>query len=488
VCKAIDGAQAVKETDAETVSRLAAMPALEYERCRETEARRMRCRVSALDAEVIKARGEGEQAAQELSVINRAPAPCDDPVDGAELLDDLRGTVKRFIVLPDHADVAVALWIVHTYVYELFEHSPILALLSPEKRCGKSVTLALIAALSRNSLMSTNATAAALYRAIDIYNPSLMMDELDSIGDEARVADLRNILNSGFQRTGGHVLRCEGDNNTLKAFPTYCPKAVAAIGKLPETAMDRSIKIHMRRKLRHESTDRLRGFDPTPLRARLVRWAEDTAPRLPSIKVDLPQALNDRAQDFWEPLLIIAAVASDRWLRTGMDAALALSGEDSAESIGAALLADILGIFQREGADRLATAKLLDALAAIEDRPWAGWARGKPLHAHGLAKLLAPYAVASTTIRLPDGSTPKGYHRDHFNDAWNRYLPDETPVQKRNTATTPANKGDSPLFENATTKPCCVSENATKANGTSPCGGVAEKNPVPAREEGILAL
>ena len=64
------------------------------------------------------------------------------------------------------------------------------------------------------------------------------------------------------------------------------------------------------------------------------------------------------------------------------------------------------------------------ALIAIEGRPWAEWKAGKPITANGLARLLAPFAIAPGTIRTGTG-TPKGYQLAQFEDAFARYLPGE---------------------------------------------------------------
>ena len=73
--------------------------------------------------------------------------------------------------------------------------------------------------------------------------------------------------------------------------------------------------------------------------------------------------------------------------------------------------------------DRLSSAELVVALIAIEGRPWAEWKVGKPITANGLARLLAPFGIAPSTIRT-SGGTPKGYQRAQFEDAFARYLPE----------------------------------------------------------------
>lgn len=52
------------------------------------------------------------------------------------------------------------------------------------------------------------------------------------------------------------------------------------------------------------------------------------------------------------------------------------------------------------------------------------------MDARTLARKLKPYEIKPGTIRLADGTTPKGYRRDWFFDAWARYLtlsPQEPP-------------------------------------------------------------
>jgi hypothetical protein len=90
----------------------------------------------------------------------------------------------------------------------------------------------------------------------------------------------------------------------------------------------------------------------------------------------------------------------------------------------APLLADIRAIFAERRTVRLPSAELVEALVAIEGRPWAEWKAGKAITANGLARLLAPFAIKPGTIRT-GGATPKGYQLAQFEDAFARYLPGE---------------------------------------------------------------
>ena len=110
--------------------------------------------------------------------------------------------------------------------------------------------------------------------------PTLLLDEIDAIftakGDENKEA-LRALLNAGFERRAT-VPRCvAGPNNTLREFQVFCPKALAGIGKLPDTVADRSIPITMTRRKREEVIKKFRARDAEviakPIAAALEAWA-----------------------------------------------------------------------------------------------------------------------------------------------------------------------------------------------------------------------
>jgi hypothetical protein len=95
---------------------------------------------------------------------------------------------------------------------------------------------------------------------------------------------------------------------------------------------------------------------------------------------ELPEELDDRAQDIVEPLLAIAEKVGEEWPQKARDAAVALlTGEhrEDSESLGVRLLRDIRSVFDEEGTDRLRTTGILTALNKRDDAPW-GNLRGRP--------------------------------------------------------------------------------------------------------------
>ena len=189
------------------LAELASLSILDYERRRKSEAEALGCRPAFLDKLVDKIRKEqsDDDEPQVLSIED--PEPWPDPVDGAAVLDEISQTIGSYVALPDGVADTVALWILHSYCMDAMFISPFLTLSSPERRCGKTTLLGLVRTLSRRSLLASNITAAALFRTIERFRPSLMIDEFETfIRDDD---ELRGILNSGHTRTSAFVIRLE---------------------------------------------------------------------------------------------------------------------------------------------------------------------------------------------------------------------------------------------------------------------------------------
>ena len=386
-----------------------------------------RCVDAALAVRQPPAAGRG--GAVELAVPELWPVA----VDGATLLGDVATTFGRFVALPRLADAAAALWTVHAHALEAAGASPLLALTSPEKRCGKTTTLALLSRLVPRPLLSSNITAASLFRVVDKYSPTLLADEADSFLRDKE--ELRGILNSGHTRDAAFVVRTVGDEHEPHRFSTWAAKAVAMIGKLPDTLADRSIVIPMRRRTRGEQVERLRLDRPgdfEELRRRAARWAADHLAELRAADPEVPGELGDRAADNWRPLLAIADLAGAEWPQRARRAAVALSSNAAEEraSVGEELLGDIREAFRKRAGERIFTEELLAELRAREDRPWGEWRRGQAMSAAQLARQLRPFGIRPRLYR--DGAKcGRGYSAEDFADTFARYLPADSlpPLQ-----------------------------------------------------------
>ena len=389
-------------------------------------------RVSELDQHIKK--GErSEDTAVNGSILDWPDEdPWPEPVDGAELLDEIVSVFKRYLVLPAHAAEAMAIWVIHSHALDASYFAPRLALLSPEKRCGKTTTLSVLHDLVRKPLPASNITPAALFRSIDLACPTLLIDEADTFLKDKD--ELRGILNSGHQRAQAFVLRVAGDDHTPVKFSTWTSISIAMIGKLPETLADRSIVIPLARKKPEDKVENFRSDNAgqfAPLKQKIVRWVEDNFAALRSWDGEVPSELHDRAKDNWRPLLAIADTAGGHWPDTARSAARGLSKNDDESSASVELLVDIKQIFETRDLDRMPTNEILSELHDIEERRWSDWRKGKPLNPSQFARMVKPFGVSPGSIRLEQGRTAKGYKLGDFEDAFSRYLPAQagTPSQ-----------------------------------------------------------
>jgi putative DNA primase/helicase len=162
----------------------------------------------------------------------KGPEPWPTEVDGAELLDEIVGVIRRYVFLAVPAAQATALWILHTWVLAAFDISVLLAIVSAMKRSGKTTLLEVVGMLVPRSLSTSNISAAALFRTIEKFEPVLLIDEADTFlaGND----ELRGVLNAGHRRSSAFVIRTVGDNHEPKQFRTWGAKAIALIGKLSQ--------------------------------------------------------------------------------------------------------------------------------------------------------------------------------------------------------------------------------------------------------------
>ncbi len=389
-----------------------------------------------------------------LQVAEMAPRQGGAPIlETGQLLDAILGAIGRYVVLPDdHAAVVLALFVAHTHAVKAAHATPYLIVLSPERRSGKTLLLEVLELLVARAWRIVAASEAAMFRKIAQDRPTLLLDEIDAIFGSAteRTEPLRALLNAG-NRPGSCVARCVGQHDQkVVDFDVFCPKILAGIdtGRLPDTIRDRGVELRMKRKTSAERVERFRVRRATPaaeaLRSQLSAWGDREGDTLRDLEPELPEALNDRAAEAWEPLLAIADLAGDDWPARSRAAALALAqgAEADEASYGTRLLtkfAEIVG-------DRssVATDEVLDQVNSDEELPFGGWRDGRGLDARALARLLKPYGLRPRTIRL-DGDTAKGYRRDEAaEEAFARYLPSATPSEA--SPPTQASHADDPTL------------------------------------------
>jgi hypothetical protein len=315
-----------------------------------------------------------------------------DTRSGERMITRLSAFLARFVSYPsEHALVAHALWCVHTHLMDRWESTPRMAFLSAEPASGKTRALEITELLVPNPVVAVNVSPAYLFRKVGSEEGvTLLYDEIDTVfGPKAREnEELRGLLNAGH-RKGAVAGRCvvRGKNIETEEIPAYAAVAMAGLGWLPDTILSRSVIVRMRRRHAGERVEpyrrRVHAAEGCGIRDMIAAWTRSVSVEWP----ELPNEIQDRDADVWEPLVAVADAIGGEWPARARAAGVALVA-DSKEveaSLGIRLLTDLQSIF--EGAQELPSKAILELLQGVPEVPW-GDLHGKPLDEGGLARRL----------------------------------------------------------------------------------------------------
>src|SRR5262249_24876561 len=155
---------------------------------------------SAID-DVRNSRAEAQIAADDARLANM-------PLDVHTLITKLEQFFNSHAQLPPNAGLILALWAINTWTFDVFRTVAYLLLKSAVPSCGKSTILELLAEVCRNARLSTSLSEAVLFRIIEKFTPTLLIDEAESLaGNGDRAEALRTVANAGYKR-GVTVPRC----------------------------------------------------------------------------------------------------------------------------------------------------------------------------------------------------------------------------------------------------------------------------------------
>jgi hypothetical protein len=323
---------------------------------------------------------------------------------------------------------------------------------------------------------------------------TLLLDEGDAFLSENEV--MRNVLDGASDIDTSTIALSikSGDEWVPTELNVFVPIVIASIGTLRrmQTIEDRSIPIHLKRatpaELKRLAKGRRRELDAVlgPIAEKCARWAADNAEKLKGARPELPDGLSGREMDKWEGLIAIADLIGEEAGKAARLAATEVSGAHDADmSIGVLLINDIRRLFDTKNLDKVSSQTLSEELALLEDRPWAEYGEPKPISKNQVARLLRPFEVKPHTVRLSEDLTLKGYERDDFRDAFERYPADPKNVDSpilgtpdRNTVTTQRAVGRNGDFQTATGNPCGGLKNGTFPYGEKGCDGVTVETPL----------
>src|SRR5262249_45023216 len=156
-------------------------------------------------------------------------------------------------------------------------------------RCGKTTLLKVIQAIVPKPIETTSISMAALFRVIEMCQPTILLDEAEAslkTQNGKDNEDMRMIVNSGHRRGDG-IVRTVGDDFEPRLFHVFGPMVFCWLVRrgeqVAQTIADRSITIELRRKLKGEEVTRLRTNRTGHLAIvgrRAARWVADNVKAL----------------------------------------------------------------------------------------------------------------------------------------------------------------------------------------------------------------
>lgn len=366
----------------------------------------------------------------------------------AGVIGEVAEFIAKYIVLPRTSILVISAWVAASWLMDVWDRFPHLAISSPEKRCGKTLLLELLALIVNKPRTTTNISPAALYRVVQQQKPTLLMDECQSLkrrGSEASEV-MREILNAGIGKDA-KVTRCGGkDHDRIDEFSVYSPKVFAMIGEPDGVLADRCLPVAMKRKTEDDHVERYRSRQVKAageaLQSKLKEWAKENEEGVKTT-YDAQEPFdidNDRMADLLTPLqAVLVVIGGDealmelRGYATDLDAR---DREQETQSPGVQLLAACREIYEelkKKGKKFLQTDALISLLVDRDEEPWHRWNDGDPISREKLAWLLRPYGIRS---KRDKGQQHKGYFSCDFEESWKRYL--SSPASLENPAN-PAN-------------------------------------------------
>ena len=325
---------------------------------------------------------------------------------------------------------------------------PRLVITAGREDSGKTSLAVALAHATDTALVTVSPRPANLYRAIESHGVALFLDEADVW--YPRNEDLREIVNSGFNRDGAAVMRTEdvgtGGKRELEVrlYSTFTPMAIIGIDLervLARTLLSRALIIRMTPARVGEVTEDIFANPPAvrairDIASRTKRWIADNERVLITAKPEMPGVIN-RLRLVWEPLLAVADAAGGDWPQRARAALEAERGRNRDPNLGETLLLDAMEIMERTGVAGLHTKDLIEKLLPLEMRSWSAYGKRRvAIRDIEVAELLAPYGLKPKQLKI-GAINRRGYKLEDIQAAVARYVCTPAPETLRSATPLP---------------------------------------------------
>ncbi|MEM3865956.1 MAG: hypothetical protein QXL69_00965 [Candidatus Bathyarchaeia archaeon] len=223
-----------------------------------------------------------------------------------ELYNELIEFLKAHLDLLDDVEYHVlACFILASWRQEDFEAAPYLFFLGPMSS-GKSRALECLQLLCYKAINAASITAPAVFRAIEAWHPTLLLDETEVLASDA-AAEIRAVLNAGYRRETKAVRVEKANNNqpVLATFNVFCFKALAGTKELMNTLMSRCIPINMEKNTRDVNLFLDKEW-AAKLRQKLLKYRIKNLGKNDLKENNVNEIKDGRLTELFYPLLVVA--------------------------------------------------------------------------------------------------------------------------------------------------------------------------------------
>ncbi|MBE3095318.1 MAG: toprim domain-containing protein [Actinobacteria bacterium] len=239
-------------------------------------------------------------------------------LDIARLATEIDTFIKSYLEMPLDSDYLIlSMWIFHTYLIENFNTTPILYFYGV-KETGKSRAGEVLNELAFRAQRLTSLTEATLFRSVELFKPTLIIDEIKLLGKGGNqgLADLMKTTYKRGLKVSRINLNKYGEDQ-IEYFDTFSPLVICTTETIPDIIESRCILFIMQK-------------NSNPQIERMIdkKWANDLRERLTVFRAnyinkDLPEAqhiargrLNEIMFPLYQSLLLFGPERKDEFLDT----------------------------------------------------------------------------------------------------------------------------------------------------------------------------
>lgn len=234
------------------------------------------------------------------------------------LFNLLKDVINYYIDYEKEEDAPklIALWIIGTYLFTLFDCYPYLNFFG-DKGSGKTKNLEILEQLAFNSIQGTSISNPSAFRLTEDFRTTVLVDETHQL---SKSSDFRDFLLTGFSKYG-RAWRIKEYGKNLKKFKPesfcyYSPKAMAGIKALSDVLLDRCIKITMVKTLSEKGDRKIEPNDPKWLVLRTLCYLfafcywKDVRDKYYNLEIKSDFHFYTRERDLWRPIFTLGEICN----------------------------------------------------------------------------------------------------------------------------------------------------------------------------------